>query len=121
MSPLWEGSLTEGRKRRWRLGQILSAERDAGGLASKGGDKSKVAGTATYTSIGVTKGLSVRAAKLAEPDDVTFERDGRCLALGLRRRVMLNWLETPRPSGLHPLASVVMNWWEFRAAGAVSN
>ena len=25
-------------------------------------------------------------------------------------------LETPRPRGPHPLASVVMKWWEVRAA-----
>ena len=49
-------------------------DRDAGRLATHGREKSKVP-EGNLTSIGVTKGLSARAAKLAEPDDVTFERD----------------------------------------------
>ena len=43
-------------------------------------------------------------------------------AMGSRLDVChVQWLETPRPRGPHPLASVVREWWKVRAAKAVSN
>ena len=49
-----------------------------------------------------------------------FARDGRSLS-GHGGVCHAQWLETPRPRGPHPLASVVLEWWEVRAARAVSN
>ena len=60
-----------------RLGQILATERDDGRLA-KHGDNQHLGDPRRgfpLSSIGVSGNLSARAAKLAEPDDVTFERD----------------------------------------------
>ena len=48
-----------------RLGQILSAERDAGRLAHHGVGTPSESTHATLTSIGVSGKLSARAAKLA--------------------------------------------------------
>ena len=58
-----------------RLGQILATERDDGRLAHHGVGTPSESTHATLTSIGISGKLSARAAKLAEPDDVTFERD----------------------------------------------
>ena len=60
------------------LGQILSTERDAGRLAKHGDNQFPEGGdegeppveVADLVTIGVTKRLSARAAKLAEPEAV---------------------------------------------------
>ena len=54
------------------------------------------------------------------PERWAFARDGRLL-WGHGGVCHVQWLETPRPRGPHPLASVVLEWWKVRAAKAVSN